>query len=515
MSSVVTVPGQVPARPRPEPDEAGTAWLLARPRPGLLVASCIFGAAMIGAAVARKPLDGLALFLGLIVATVVAARPAFGAYLLASLVPITSGFQKGFPIPNVNLSEALIAVVGMILLLVAPRRAEFRWQAFDWMLFAFCGGWLVLGLLDALDLHTGVSYSTLDPLIGPFQFLILYRAIAVSLPRRAERRTAVACLLLASLPVDFVAYLQQTGSPAVNRAIAHVTGGGVFESYAYSVFARATGPFPHWTPLAGYLLVVLLTGFACLLFGVELPISRRVVAIILLLGAVSLILTAEISALAGAIGGAILLGVWAGRRKQMVRWLISGVIVAAVFGGSYFAKRLDTEFASSAGSGRNHLVPQTVSFRWQIWTGQYFPAIMERPLTGWGQALPEAITWQFTESQYVTMLMAGGIPLLIVFGGEMIALYDQSRRQARRKDLEDSATPTALGNAVAALVVVLVPMDVIYPYMTSGGLPEPLFVAAGIAAACICWGRRSPSPGIESSAEAGPQLLAALPAPKP
>ena len=514
MSSGVTVPGEVPARPRPEPDEAGTAWLLARPRPGLLVAACIFGAAMIGAAVARKPLDGLALFLGLIVATVVAARPAFGAYLLTLVVPITSGFEKGFPIPNVNLSEALIAVVGMILLLVAPRRAEFRWQAFDWMLFAFCGGWLVLGLLDALDMHTGLSYSTIDPLIGPFQFLILYRAIAVSLRTKAERRTAIACLLVASVPVDILAFLQQTRAHLVNSAIAHVTGGSIFQTYNYLQFARATGPFPHWTVLAGYLIVILLIGFACLVFGVELPISRRAVGTILLLNAVALILTAEISAIAGAIAGAILIGVWAGKRKQMVRWLITGLIVTAVFGGTYLVKRLDTEFATQAGSGRNPFVPQTISFRWQVWTGQYFPAIIERPLIGWGQALPDTINWPYTESQYVTVLMAGGIPLLVVFGGEMVALYGQSRRQARRKDLEDSATPAALGNAVATLVVVLVPMDAIYPYMTSGGLPEPLFVVAGIAAACVYWGRRSPISGTESNAEADLQARAALAAPK-
>jgi hypothetical protein len=510
MSSSVTVPGKVANHPGSEPAETTTAWLLARPRPGLLMATSVVGAAMIGAAVARKPLDGLALFLGLIVATVVATRPAFGAYLLVLVVPVTSGFQKGFPIPNVNLSEALIAVVGIILLLVAPRRAEFRWRLFDWMLFTFCGSWLVLGLLDAFSLHTGLSYATIDPLIGPFQFLILYRAIAVSLPQKAEQRTAISCLLLASLPVDLLAYLQQTGSPAVNRAIAQVTGGGVFQSYAYSVFARATGPFPHWTPLAGYLLVILLVGFACLLFEVELPISRRAVAIVLILAAVSLILTAEISAMAGAIGGAVLLGVWAGRQKQMVRWLITGVIIAAVFGGSYFAKRLDNEFATSAGSSRSHLVPQTVSFRWQIWTGQYLPAIAERPLTGWGQVLPDTITWPFTESQYVTMLMAGGVPLLIVFGSEMVALYGLSRRQARRTDLEDPATPAALGNAVAALVVVLVPMDVIYPYMTSGGLPEPLFVAAGIAASCIYWGRRPP----ESEVMVESRMRATLAAPK-
>jgi hypothetical protein len=50
--------------------------------------------------------------------------------------------------------------------------------------------------------------------------------------------------------------------------------------------------------------------------------------------------------------------------------------------------------------------------------------------------------------------------------------------------------------------------------MTSGGLPEPLFVAAGIAAACVYWGRRSPISGTESNAEADPQVLAAVAAPK-
>jgi hypothetical protein len=124
--------------------------------------------------------------------------------------------------------------------------------------------------------------------------------------------------------------------------------------------------------------------------------------------------------------------------------------------------------------------------------------------------LPDTITWPFTESQYVTMLMAGGVPLLIVFGSEMVALYGLSRRQARRTDLEDPATPAALGNAVAALVVVLVPMDVIYPYMTSGGLPEPLFVAAGIAASCIYWGRRPP----ESEVMVESRMRATLAAPK-
>jgi hypothetical protein len=473
----------------------------------LLFAVATLGAALTGAAAARKPLDALAVFGGLIVVLVVSARPAFGAYLLAVVVPITSGFQKGFPIPNVNLSEAVIAVVGTVVVFAVPRRTELRWHLFDWILLAYCAAWLLFGLFDAFSLHTGVSVAVLDPLIGPFQFFILYRAMAAGLSQKHERLTAVACLLVASLPVDFLAFLQQARSQAVNRLIAHITGGSVFQNYSYLQFARATGPFPHWTVLAGYLLVILLVGFSCLVFGVELPISHRFTSVILLLDAVALILTAEISAIAGAIGGAVLIGIWAGKRKQTMRWLFTGLIVATVFGGTYFARRLNTEFASQAGSGRTALVPQTISYRWAVWTGQYIPAIEQRPLTGWGQTLPATISFQFTESQYLTTLMAGGVTVLVLFVGEMIAWYGLSRREAKQSDLEDSATPAALGNAVAALIIVLVPMDAIFPYLTSGGLPEPLFVASGIAAACLYWGRRRQREEGESDGTAGALAL--------
>ncbi len=484
-------------------------WLLARPRPMLLLSYALVGAALVGAAVAIKPLYGLGLFLVMTLGIVVTARPVLGAYFLAVIVPITSGFQKGFPIHGVNLSEALIGEIGILLLVVAPRRPEARWRLFDWTFLAFCTGWLLLGVLDAFQLHTPLNTSTLDPLIGPFQFLLLYRALAVTLRRNSERTMAITCLLLGTVPVDILVYLQQTGSHSVNRLISRMTGGGIFETHAYAYFARATGPFPLWTPLAGYLLVILLVGFSCLLFRVDLPISRRVVSLILLAATVSLILSAEISAISGAIGGAVLLGIWAGRQKQMLRWLLTAVVIGTIFGGSYFAKRLGTEYVTVAGSSRNPLIPQTIYYRWQVWTGQYFPAIDKRPLTGWGEYLPPIITWPYTESQYVTMLMEGGVPLLLLFGGEMLALFSESRRQAGRTDLVDSTAPAALGNAVAAVVVVLAAMDAIYPYVTSGGLPEPLFVAAGVAAASVCWGRPLKSSGLATHLATGGEVEAA------
>ena len=206
MTSAVTVEAGPAEELRSDADDVEKTWLFARPRPVLLLAVAVFGAALVGAAVGRKPLDGIALFLGLVLTLAVAARPAVGAYLLAVLVPITSGFEKGFPIPNVNLSEALIAMVGTTVILSAPRRAQLRWQAFDWILLAYCSGWLAFGLLDAVELHSPINFSSLDPLIGPFQFLILYRAMAGGLRKQSERAMAISCVLVASLPVDVLAF---------------------------------------------------------------------------------------------------------------------------------------------------------------------------------------------------------------------------------------------------------------------------------------------------------------------
>ncbi len=351
-------------------------------------------------------------------------------------------------------------------------------------------------MADAVSLHVGVGLSTIDPLIGPFQFLILFRALATVLRRPAERRMALAVLFVASLPVDVLAFLQQARIAAVNRLITRMTGGEVFGTYAYHYFARATGPFPHWTPLAGYLTIVLLTGLACLLFRAPLPISRTFLGVILLLGAVALVLSAELSALACTVIGAVVLGVWAGRTRTAIRAVAIAAIVAALVGGPYLDARLNSQYVASAGSGQSSLVPQTLNFRWQVWTGQYLPAVVERPLTGWGQTLPDTISWPFTESQYLTVLMAGGVPLLVLFGGELVALYRFGRRAARAESAEDARTSRAAGSAVAVAVVVAVPMCVVYPYLTSGGMPAPLFAVAGIAAAGAYWrrgGRAAPA----------------------
>ena len=172
---------------------------------------------------------------------------------------------------------------------------------------------------------------------------------------------------------------------------------------------------------------------------------------------------------------------WSGQLKFLLRWgLLLGLILAATFGG-YLGQRLTNEYTYAAGSAHSALVPQTVQFRFTVWTQQYLPAIAQHLWSGYGPVFPNSIVWPYTESQYITYLMWGGIPLLLVFMAMMWALFARARVQAR----SGTGPPArrAVARAVALLVVCTWLIDSIYPYMTSAGLPQALFALVGIMVA--------------------------------
>ena len=67
-------------------------------------------------------------------------------------------------------------------------------------------------------------------------------------------------------------------------------------------------------------------------------------------------------------------------------------------------------------------------------------AIEQRPLTGYGDVTPLSVRWPYTESQYVTLLMQGGLPLLLLFAALTWAMAPgRGRACARSPDFMDQA----------------------------------------------------------------------------
>ena len=175
-----------------------------------------------------------------------------------------------------------------------------------------------------------------------------------------------------------------------------------------------------------------------------------------------------------------------GRYRRAVRLGSVGLLLAAA---AFLASRVAGELAASAGSGRIGWVPQTLSFRWSIWTGQYFPAIAGHLLTGYGVVQPTAVRWPYPESQYVAFLVEGGVVMLALFGilaWAMLRACGQARRST--DPLEQ-----ALGRALTIATVALLVMNGLWPFLSNGGLPQVLWSLLALAAPGVVVARRAGS----------------------
>ena len=92
-------------------------------------------------------------------------------------------------------------------------------------------------------------------------------------------------------------------------------------------------------------------------------------------------------------------------------------------------------------------------------------------MLGYGGQLPASISWPYPESQYIAELIEGGVPMLVLFGVLMWAMVAQGRKLARAPDPYD----VAVGRALVIVVVSLIAMDVVWPYVSNGGMPQVLW----------------------------------------
>lgn len=458
---------------RPDtPAEPGSGWLALRARPVLLPTVCALVALGVGFLLPTKPKDALALLAGAVVLVAVLLRPVVGAVLLVALVPATSGFAPGFPVSNVRLSEAVIGLVGVTLLASVRRTEAVPWEALDWALLCYGVTWAAFAVLADHQLHQHLTISEWGTALGQLQFFLVYRGVRVAVRSERERRLSLAALMIASLPVAALAILQEVRAPGVQSFINTLTGGltaGSAPTGAGSV-ARVTGPFANWAALAGYLLPIVLVIVALALSKAQV---RRAwwFTVVALAAALAMVLTLEQSAIACALVGVFVLLRRYDREGRMTRLFLVGVVALALVASPVLVGRLGHELAGSPGTGRTPWVPSTLSFRWSVWTKQYFPAIAARPLAGYGMVYPSSISWIFPESQYVSFLMEGGVVMLAAFGVLVWAMLQRTLAAARASDALDRA----LGSALTIGVVAMLVMNVTWQFLSNGGMPQVLW----------------------------------------
>ncbi len=454
-----------------------------KPHPQLAMVGIALGASVfVGIAAAVGSFAGVAALAVIVTGLIVLYRPILGAFVLVAVVPAASGLRRGFPAPGLRLSEVLIASLSVVILLLAGKRRAVPWRTFDWLALAYVFATAGIGTFDVL--HRGAQFTATDvrTMAGPLQYLLLYRAALTALSSEESCRLALRLIFLASVPVSLLAIAQRLGVPGIKSVITNITGKDWSGDWSYRHLPRATGPFPHWQMLGGYLFVVMLLGVGLLLEGSGRVLRKRTLVVVLGLAAVALIQTVTITPMIGVVVGALLLGFW----LQQLRRLLTGLAVAGLVLGLAFGPTLHKRYVLQSGGATaalhtgNPYVPQTLAYRYSVWRDQYLPGLSGRWVSGYGPDLPPDVTWTATESMYITLLLRGGLLLLAVYGGLMWALGAAARRATYEEEDPDRR---AAARVLLALVIILVPMHFVMPYFVDTGLPQLLWVLAGVALA--------------------------------
>lgn len=453
--------------------------LVDHPRPALVVAGGAVVALLAGALAMERPLMALALVAGVALVVAVALRPLLGAVALAAVVPAVSGFAPGVPLRNFRVSELLIGAVAVTLMVTSRRLERIGYDPLDWLLLAYGVAWASFGILGATRAGGHLSGSSWGTIFGQFQFFLLYRGIRSGARTTSERKLVLSAVIVAATVVSVIAIAQEVHLPAVSSLMTRLTGGvqQTGSTPSGGAILRTTGPFDNWAALAGYLLPVLVVMVALALSDPRAG-RRRVAVACTALVTLAILTTVELSVLSCLVVAIIWLGFRYRQGRQVATRVLGSVGVAALALSPLVWHRIASELAPTAGITRPGLVPQTLAFRFAVWTGQYLPAIAARPFEGYGVVLPLRIAWPYPESQYISLLMEGGVGLLLVFLALSVAMIACCRRAGRSADPFDAS----LGRALAAVSVSLIAIDAIWPYFSNGGLPQILWALMALAA---------------------------------
>jgi len=479
-------PYRGPGRPRRA--RAGVMEIV--PLPVWAVVLGGLGASALVAAIVVElgPLFGAAAAIGVAGLVWVAQRPVLLALLAVILVPVTSGLKRGLPVPGLKVSEVLVVLAALVVLGFGARRFPGpRWRAWDWAALAYCSGTAVMAFVNVAVHQTPIVGEDINTMLGPLQFLLLYRVVAAVFATEALRAVALRGLLLASLPVSILALLQMLGPPVFQTIAVSLSGTGIFITPGYDPVMRATSVFPMWHPLGGYLAIVIIIAVALLIQRDTTVLPRWLNVGVLALATGGLMLTLTATIIGGALLGVLVVG-WALKRLRfMVKWLVIGGTIAVIAFFPQIRERIDEQNVDTRATpnASESILPQTVQYRILVWTEQYAPALSGSWVTGYGPADPPGISWDHTESGYITLILRGGLPYLLV-GGLVVWFAWRAGRERLEGGLGALSPPeAAIAASVLATAFMTPIINLFFPYWTASGMPQPMWALWGLLAAAL------------------------------
>ncbi len=446
--------------------------------------------AVLGGLAALNPLLAVAAALLLLLWAYVAPRPIVIVYALVFILPLVGGFARGTFIPLLRVGQALLVLGFLLFALSVPgRQGKMRLTFID---FAFAFYFLteavfpVLAMLyrgDPLNLSQPNFYDSSTPLqtlFGPVQYYMLYRIVVATVSTKEQITTIFKLSFVSSILVSIIGIMQKVGvAPVTSFLNAYYPQpnlyphGGVYIPIAA---IRITSTLESYSGLAAYLCFTLILALTCYTVLQGKKICPLFLIVTMLIDSAALFLTGTFSAFLGLAIGAVIIFLILRRVPRLLIVVVAGFALFALLFPAFIIDRVQEWL----GGGSSQALLPTFAARITLWERIFLPAIGQHIVFGSGPSPLVSQLWISEESQYIALLLRGGIfylfSYLVLIGAALLICW-RLIKQGRERPGQLAAI------ALFAILIAMSCMNVSAVYFTYAGGTQTIWTLLAVVVA--------------------------------
>lgn len=369
----------------------------------LLASMCGIG---IGVIFLASPILGVIAALSVLFTVIGLIQPAWICSGLVIATVLTSGMTRGRLLPYLIPNEIFLVLgSGLALPFILTQRMTRQPALLLWIgLIGLGAGNSILPFLIYQARQVPLTTSEIMALFAPLQYLLIFW-IFRNLPRnQTEIRQILKLMLVSSAIVAIIGLLQAARIDPVSRLL-HTWYPSTHEETAVEV-GRISSILGAWNSLGTFMGINLLIIRSVL--GAEPSILKPWILILIVIADASCLLAS--GSYAGLIGFFLGIGIIElldQRSKTSLLVLFIGMLLMAIPLRESIAERLEYQFQGGS------WIPQTLAFRFKVWEEVFWPVLGKNWLLGFHPIVPKTFSWLYPESQYLSLLLRGGILALL------------------------------------------------------------------------------------------------------
>ncbi len=373
------------------------------------VLPCVVGVT-IGLLFYISPWLAVACTIGAVMVVAAIIKPVLLCYLTIIAVALTSGMERGKPIPLLRINEVIFLFsvgIAFVIMLTRKNRYPVNFDRLGVALFVLILGISIIPGAYHLVRGTRLTFQDAIVLLAPYQYVFLFFMFAYIPSSNQERRGIIKFMLWCGAIVAAVGLLQAAKIGFVTNFL-HSWYSSPHEKVAAS-YNRITSLLGSWNTLGIFMMFNLIILWA---FGTSRP-SDLGWPTILVVGAACagcLVLSGSFAGVIVSVMGivliSVLLGINLNRRSIIVFFLLALVISGILL---FFQDRILIRWDEQFGYGGGSSAPSSLLVRFRLWRDIYLPAIQKNLFWGINPTVPAYYTWKFTESQYLDLLFSFGL----------------------------------------------------------------------------------------------------------